>query len=45
MRQEEMKLEDLKQSFPKMPSELRMMVEREVQEQIKIMPTKGEEEI
>lgn len=40
MRQEEMKLEDLKQNFPEMPSELRMMVEREVQEQIKIVPTK-----
>ncbi len=40
MRQEEMKLEDLKQNFPEMPSELRRMVEREVQEQIRIVPTK-----
>ena len=36
MRQEEMKLEDLKQNFPEMPSELRMMVEKEVQEQIRM---------
>ena len=40
MRREEMKLEDLKQDFPEMPSELRRMVEREVQEQIRIVPTK-----
>lgn len=40
MRQEEMKLEDLKQDFPEMPSEIRRMVEREVQEQIRIVPTK-----
>ncbi|MDE7204653.1 MAG: DUF4367 domain-containing protein [Lachnospiraceae bacterium] len=40
MRQEEMKLEDLKQNFPEMPSELRMLVERKVQEQIRIVPTK-----
>ena len=40
MRREEMKLEDLKQNFPEMPSELRMLVERKVQEQIRIVPTK-----
>lgn len=35
----EMKLEDLKQNFPKMPQEIRTMVEQEVQKQIKIKRT------
>ncbi|MBD5522394.1 MAG: hypothetical protein HDR03_14415 [Lachnospiraceae bacterium] len=40
MRQQEMKLEDLRQNFPEMPSELRMMVESEVQKQISMVSPK-----
>jgi len=35
MKQQEMRLEDLRQSFPEMPIEMRRMVENEVQKQIK----------
>ena len=35
-----MRLEDLKQDFPKMPKELRTMIEKEVQDQLKISSNK-----
>ncbi len=40
MKKQEMNLEDLRQNFPEMPSALRMMVEEEVQKQLKMASPK-----